>query len=56
VKILKDLLYKTGILDVSGSTDVSVREVCFDSRKAKEGSLFVAVKGTQVDGHQYIQL
>ncbi len=54
MKILKDVIYKTGILDVSGSTDIVVTDVCFDSRKAKEGSLFVAVKGTQVDGHQYI--
>ena len=54
MKILKDIVYKTGILDVSGSTGISIADVCFDSRKAKEGSLFVAVKGTQSDGHQYI--
>lgn len=54
MKILKDIIYKTGILDVSGSTDISVTDVCFDSRKVKEGSLFVAVKGIQSDGHQYI--
>lgn len=54
MKILKDIIYKTGILDVSGSTEISVTDVCFDSRKAKEGSLFVAVKGIQSDGHQYI--
>jgi UDP-N-acetylmuramoyl-L-alanyl-D-glutamate--2,6-diaminopimelate ligase len=55
MKILKDILYKTGILDVSGSVNISVTDVCFDSRKVREGSLFVAVKGTLVDGHQYIQ-
>ncbi len=54
MRTLKDIIYKTGILDVSGSTDISISDVCFDSRKAKEGSLFVAVKGLQVDGHQYI--
>jgi UDP-N-acetylmuramoyl-L-alanyl-D-glutamate--2,6-diaminopimelate ligase len=54
MKILKDIIYKTGILDVSGSTDISITDVCFDSRKVKEGSLFVAVRGTQADGHQYI--
>jgi len=54
MRILKDIIYKTGILDVSGSTDISISDVCFDSRKVKEGSLFVAVKGLQVDGHQYI--
>jgi UDP-N-acetylmuramoyl-L-alanyl-D-glutamate--2,6-diaminopimelate ligase len=55
MRILKDILYKTGILDVSGSTEISIGDICFDSRKAREGSLFVAVKGTQVDGHHYIK-
>ncbi|MCX6290425.1 MAG: UDP-N-acetylmuramoyl-L-alanyl-D-glutamate--2,6-diaminopimelate ligase [Bacteroidetes bacterium] len=55
MKILKDILYKTGILDVSGSTEISVTDICFDSRKAKEGSLFIAMRGTQTDGHHYIQ-
>ncbi len=55
MRILKDIIYKTGILDVSGSTDISIADICFDSRKAKEASLFVAVRGMQVDGHQYIK-
>ncbi len=54
MRILKDIIYKTGILDVSGATDISIADICFDSRKAKEASLFVAVRGTQADGHQYI--
>ncbi len=40
---------------MSGSTDISISDICFDSRKTKEGSLFVAVRGTQTDGHQYIK-
>lgn len=54
MKLLKDILYKAGILEVVGSTSVEIAEVCFDSRKARPGSLFVAVKGTQSDGHQFI--
>lgn len=54
MKKLKDIIYKTGILDVSGSTEISATDICFDSRKAKEGSLFIAVKGIQADGHQFI--
>jgi UDP-N-acetylmuramoyl-L-alanyl-D-glutamate--2,6-diaminopimelate ligase len=55
MKILKDILYKTGIADVKGVTISGITDVCFDSRKVKEGSLFVAVKGTQTDGHVYIE-
>lgn len=39
---------------VSGSTDVVVRDVQLDSRQVTEGSLFVAVKGSVSDGHQFI--
>lgn len=54
MKKLKDILYKSGLLEVTGSTDISISSVCFDSRKAEKGGLFVAVKGTQSDGHQFI--
>jgi UDP-N-acetylmuramoyl-L-alanyl-D-glutamate--2,6-diaminopimelate ligase len=54
MKLLKDILYKTGIEEVKGSTDIMVKSICFDSRKAQAGSLFVATKGTKVEGHQFI--
>ena len=54
MRLLKDILYKTGIEEVSGSTDLNVIDVCFDSRSAREGGLFVAVRGLQSDGHNYI--
>ncbi|MCA6379519.1 MAG: UDP-N-acetylmuramoyl-L-alanyl-D-glutamate--2,6-diaminopimelate ligase [Cytophagales bacterium] len=52
--ILKDILYKVPITSTSGSTDVDINAICFDSRKVKEGSLFIAIKGTQSDGHGFI--
>jgi UDP-N-acetylmuramoyl-L-alanyl-D-glutamate--2,6-diaminopimelate ligase len=52
--ILKDILYKVPITSASGSTDVDINAICFDSRKVKEGSLFIAIKGTQSDGHGFI--
>jgi len=51
---LKDILYKVSIESVSGSTDIKINDILFDSRKVKKGSLFIAVKGTQVDGHSFI--
>jgi UDP-N-acetylmuramoyl-L-alanyl-D-glutamate--2,6-diaminopimelate ligase len=51
---LKDILYGVSLKQVSGSTDVEVSSVCFDSRKASSGTLFVAVVGTVSDGHQFI--
>lgn len=54
MRILKDILYKAGIDEIQGSTNVAVQSIVFDSRKVKKDCLFVAVRGTQVDGHQFI--
>jgi len=54
MKKLKDILYKVALVEVAGSTDVAISSVQFDSRKATDGALFVAVKGTQTDGHKFI--
>jgi UDP-N-acetylmuramoyl-L-alanyl-D-glutamate--2,6-diaminopimelate ligase len=51
---LKDILYKVSLLSVSGDTNVEVTAIVFDSRAVKPASLFVALRGTQVDGHQFI--
>ncbi len=54
MKILSDLLYKTGIEEVNGNTTISIDKICFDSRQSGEGVLFVAVRGTRSDGHDFI--
>lgn len=53
-KLLKDILYKTGIEELVGNTNIAIDKICFDSREVEDASLFVAVVGTAVDGHQYI--
>src|SRR6188768_4151281 len=55
MKLLKDILYKTSLVDVKGTTDRPIEELTFDSRNIKAGSLFIAVRGTQVDGHKFIE-
>ena len=51
---LKDILTNCNLLEIVGEKDVDVVDITFDSRKVNQGTLFFAVKGTQVDGHDYI--
>ncbi|OQP47771.1 UDP-N-acetylmuramoyl-L-alanyl-D-glutamate--2,6-diaminopimelate ligase [Niastella yeongjuensis] len=51
---LQDILYKVSIRSVHGNTNIPVRDLQLDSRKVSEGSVFIAVKGSATDGHQYI--
>jgi len=55
VKKLKNILYKTSIEAIKGSTEIAVNKIEFDSRKVVAGDLFVAINGTTSDGHSYIQ-
>ncbi|MFC3416029.1 UDP-N-acetylmuramoyl-L-alanyl-D-glutamate--2,6-diaminopimelate ligase [Algoriphagus hitonicola] len=52
--VLKDILYKVSLISTTGDMEVEIKNIVFDSRKVEEGSLFVAIPGTQVDGHEYI--
>lgn len=54
MKLLKDILYRAGIEEVVGNTHLAVERICFDSRQAEKLSAFVAVRGTQTDGHLFI--
>ncbi len=54
MKKLSDILYKVHLTAVSGRTDVIVQDVQIDSRKAKKGTLFIAVKGSASNGHTFI--
>ncbi|MEO0473350.1 MAG: UDP-N-acetylmuramoyl-L-alanyl-D-glutamate--2,6-diaminopimelate ligase [Bacteroidota bacterium] len=51
---LKNILEQVPVISREGSEEIEIVSVAFDSRKVEEGSLFVAEKGTQVDGHEFI--
>lgn len=54
MRVLKDILHKVSITDLVGSTDLTIKNIAFDSRKVVKGSLFVAQKGVLTDGHLFI--
>ena len=52
---LKDILYKVSIDKVIGNTNVAITKIEFDSRKVSLNDVFVAIRGTVSDGHEYIK-
>jgi UDP-N-acetylmuramoyl-L-alanyl-D-glutamate--2,6-diaminopimelate ligase len=54
MKLLKDILYKVGLIEIIGSTNVAITTVSFDSRKIQKDSLFIAVVGAKSNGHTFI--
>lgn len=55
MKQLKDILYKVAIESVIGATDCAVSKIEFDSRKVGQNDVFVAIRGTLSNGHDFIQ-
>ena len=51
---LSELIKNIDTVNITGSTDIEIKGVDIDSRRVAEGHLFVAMKGTQVDGHTFI--
>ncbi|MCL4119808.1 UNVERIFIED_CONTAM: hypothetical protein GTU68_042811 [Idotea baltica] len=52
---MKDILFGVSLTAVNGSTDVKVNSICFDSRAVGVNDVFVAIRGTITDGHEYIE-
>ncbi|MBN3583932.1 UDP-N-acetylmuramoyl-L-alanyl-D-glutamate--2,6-diaminopimelate ligase [Algoriphagus aestuarii] len=55
MKVLKDILYKVSLISTTGDMELRIQDIVFDSRKVGKRSVFVAVPGTQVDGHDFIE-
>ena len=53
--LLSEILYTIPLKVVSGKTDFNIIKIEFDSRNVVNETLFVAIVGTQVDGHDYIE-
>jgi len=54
ISTVKDLLLGVEVLKQIGNSQSEIKSIAFDSRKVEKESLFVAVKGQQTDGHQYL--
>lgn len=55
MKLLKNILFKVNIESVRGSTEVDISSIEFNSRQVTDAALFVAIKGTLSNGHDYIE-
>ena len=51
IKLFKDIKYTL----IKGNMEEEITDIVYDSRKAKEGTLFLAIVGSQVDGHEFIE-
>ncbi|MFD3000499.1 UDP-N-acetylmuramoyl-L-alanyl-D-glutamate--2,6-diaminopimelate ligase [Pontibacter toksunensis] len=54
MQLLQTILKEVKVLDTKGSLDVPVAGITFDSRQVREQVVFVAVRGVQTDGHDFI--
>jgi UDP-N-acetylmuramoyl-L-alanyl-D-glutamate--2,6-diaminopimelate ligase len=53
--LLQNLIQDLNVLQLHGDLEGEVRAITYHSGKASEGSLFVAIKGTKNDGHDFLQ-
>ena len=51
---IKEIIVNCNLLELIGDKDIDINKVSFDSRTVEPGTMFFAVKGTQTDGHAYI--
>ena len=56
MKNLKDILKSVKTIQIVGNDNITINEICFDSRKVAPGCLFIATRGTQTDGHMFIPM
>ena len=52
---LKEILYKVGIEAVHGSTEIAIEKMAFDSRQITANDVFIAIRGSVSNGHDFIE-
>jgi len=52
---IKELIEEREIMSITGSDELQVSGISYDSRKVEPGHLFVAMQGEKVDGHSFIE-
>ncbi len=52
---LKEIIYKVDVETVKGSIEIAINKIEFDSRKVVANDIFVAIRGTVSDGHDFIE-
>ena len=55
MQALKHILQNVTIDELIGESKLNIKNITFDSRQVNAGSIFVAIRGTQTDGHQFIE-
>ena len=55
MKKLKDILFGVNIESVYGDTNINISKITFDSRDVNDNTLFIAIPGHELDGHDYIK-
>ncbi len=52
---IDNLIENIGVISIYGDTNREIKDISFDSRVIEHGSLFVALKGYNLDGHLFIE-
>lgn len=56
MKSLQHILFGVALREVVGTTDQEIVDLQIDSRLVQKGTVFVAIKGVQADGHNFIDI